>query len=141
MKTDRKPHDVDDKRHLSIIESMQRECDEACERWEKLKAETSAAKKTYEAKLRTKAEYIRKLSEPAPLFDLWKQASVAELGLPEVIVSILSENGLETVGKLADWSGSGKALTDIPNIGEKKAEAIERALEEFWRQRGGKDEE
>jgi DNA-directed RNA polymerase alpha subunit len=131
----------DDKRHLSMIEALQRDADAAESEYEKLKSQTASAKKIWEAKCRSKAEYIRKLSAPMPLFELWRQASVAELGLPEIIVTLLCESGLETIGKIADYSESGKRLTDIPNIGEKKAEVIERALEEYWRKRKESEEE
>src|SRR5262245_24639682 len=120
---------------------MQRECDEAGEAHEVAKAGAAAFKKTWEAKKRKLNEYIRALTKPVPLFEQWRAHPVTELGLPDFVATLLQEAGLDTVGQIADWTSAGKLLTDIPNVGEKKAEAIEQALERFWgdRKDGGQD--
>lgn len=47
-------------------------------------------------------------------------------------VRILAEAGYETLGVLADFTASGKLLTDLPRIGESKATEIEEATWSYW---------
>jgi hypothetical protein len=79
--------------------------------------------------------------------DDWKTVPLNHLGINvELHTSILKAFGdanLFTVGDLAKWSqprpqGKGKRLIDIDAIGQSKADAIERALEEFWALRAEK---
>jgi hypothetical protein len=130
---------TDEKRHLAAIIALQRECDVAESDYEQAKDEASALKKVWEAKAKKLFEYNRALSKPLPLFEVWRQTPVAELGLSEGVVGILSEHGLDTVGKLADYTAAGKKLTDLPHMGEKKAESVTAALERFWREHPSED--
>ena len=47
-------------------------------------------------------------------------------------VRILAEAGYETLGVLAEFTASGKLLTDLPKIGESKATEIEEATWSYW---------
>lgn len=67
--------------------------------------------------------------------EAWRAVEIGEINVPESILNKLIEAGIETVGDLADWSGSGKKLTDINGIGAAKAEKIEAAMDEFWAER------
>lgn len=125
----------DDARHLSVVNALQREYDDAEQEFEKAKAEATSLKKLAEKKARKLFQFIRSLTSPLPLFDVWRQTPVNELDLPEGIVAILEEAGYDTIGKLADYTATDKKLTDIQHIGEAKGEAIEQALERFWAKR------
>lgn len=125
----------DEQRHLAEIEGLQRDYDTAKQACEQAKAEATALKKIAEKKLRKVCEFIRALNSPLPLFEVWKQTPAEELGLPDGIVMLLQEAGYDTAGKIADYTAKGGKLTDIPHIGEHKAEAIRMALDRFWRDR------
>lgn len=125
----------DEQRHLAEIEGLQAEYDEAEQDWERAKDEAAALKKIAEEKARKLFQFIRALRQPLPLFDVWRRHPVAELGLPDGVVAILCEAGLDTVGALADWTAAGKELTEIPHVGPAKAEAVREALERFWAER------
>lgn len=66
--------------------------------------------------------------------EYWRGASLAEAGfdIDKKPGKQLVEAGLDTVGKIADWSSSGKRLTDVTGIGEVAAEQVESTLEKFW---------
>jgi hypothetical protein len=69
----------------------------------------------------------------------WRSASLLnDLGLPPGLCELLSENPektIKTVGDITDWTSKGKNLTDIPKIGQSKADKIQDALEKFWERR------
>ena len=65
--------------------------------------------------------------------EAWKNVPVDTLGLPAGIVAALAEADIDTLGKIADYSASGRRLTDIANIGTAKAEKIEAACEAYWK--------
>jgi hypothetical protein len=48
------------------------------------------------------------------------------------VVEKLAGANIDTVGKLADWTASGRLLTDIDGIGEKKADDIQETMVDFW---------
>jgi hypothetical protein len=125
----------EEKRRLAEIDALQREYDVAEQDYEQAKAEATAMKKIAEKKARKLFEFIRSLNTPMPLFEVWRQTPVDELGLPDGIVMLLQEAGYDTIGKLADYTAKDNKLTDIPHIGEAKAKAIEDALERFWAKR------
>lgn len=62
----------------------------------------------------------------------WREIPLEVLGFPVGIHAKLHEAGLLTLGAIADWTASGKQLTDIPGIGPGKAGRIEDALGRFW---------
>lgn len=130
----------DEQRHLGTIEALQRDYDEAEQQYECAKAEATSLKKVAEKKARALFRFIRHLNAPAPLFEMWRQTPVNELQLSDGIIMLLEEAGLDTIGKLADWTAKDKRLTDIPHIGEAKAEAIEKALDIFWSSRKAEGE-
>lgn len=125
----------DDQRHLAEIAGLQKDYDATMAEYEQVKAEAASLKKIAEKKLRKLCDFTRALNVPLPLFEVWRQTPIDELGLPDGIVAILQEAGYDTVGKLADYTKDGGPLTHIPHIGENKAEAIIKALERFWDKR------
>lgn len=131
---------TEQERHLAAVEALQREYDEASYKWEVAKNDATAMKKIVESKQRALHDYVRKLRAPLPLFDVWRTTPVDQLGLSDGIVMLLQEAGINTVGLIADWTDKGKNLTDIPHIGEQKAEAIRQALDRFWSQRKAEGE-
>jgi len=64
--------------------------------------------------------------------DSWKSVTLDQLGLTGKLHESLTEAGLTTMGAIADWSSSGKLLTDVPGIGEAKAAKIEEATARYW---------
>jgi DNA-directed RNA polymerase alpha subunit len=62
----------------------------------------------------------------------WKTVSLHDLTMPGTTAQKLEEAEIRTLGDLAAWNDSGKLLTDIKGVGEKAAEKIEAALDEFW---------
>ncbi len=65
--------------------------------------------------------------------DAWRDQIIADLpGLSFGTASKLTDQGIKTVGNIADWSNGGKRLMDLDSIGEAKAAEIEEALDSFW---------
>lgn len=69
--------------------------------------------------------------------EAWRVVKLAAISLAPAIVDKLAAAGIDTVGALSDYlkpnnSGFCKQLTDIAGVGEKKAEQIEAALDQFW---------
>jgi hypothetical protein len=65
----------------------------------------------------------------------WKIVDIAQLsrhGLSAGVIEKIKDAGLVTIGAMANWSSSGKCLTDLPGIGEAKTTEIEDALDSFW---------
>ena len=84
------------------------------------------------------AELEREAREDPEHWRNVKLQSIEGLGLKNA--QKLSDVGLDTLGQLNDWlqpNGSGftRKLTDVPGIGEAKAQQIEEALTRFWEQR------
>jgi len=130
----------DEQRALAEIAGLHRDFAVSRSDYEQAKEHAGALKKIADAKAEKLFAFIEARNAPAPLFDVWKQTPVAELGLPDGIVALLCEAGYDTVGKLADLTARDRPLTDIPHIGEQKANAITEALERFWAQRKGQHE-
>ncbi len=108
---------------------------------ERKKADAASAKKQLEAAQDELTALAERKSEELPLFDglksdpepeAWRAIPVGELDLSETNVIALNQADLCTIGNLADYLNSGKKLTDVPKVGEKKAEAIQEALDNFW---------
>lgn len=137
QETQQTPHE----RQLAELAALQNDYDRSEADFEQAKNEAKALKQIMEKKASKVFDFIRALNQPLPLFEVWKATPVSELGLPDGIVAILNENNLDTVGKLAEYANSGKDLTQVPHIGENKAEAIRQALERFWKDRHADDVE
>jgi hypothetical protein len=59
---------------------------------------------------------------------------LAETSIPSAILAKLKDEArIVTVRDLANWSSSGKLLTDIKGIGQGKADKIDAAMVEFWK--------
>jgi hypothetical protein len=105
------------------------------------KEAASDAKKTWEAALTRLQRLCLATQEELPLFDRpadavvepepWRSHPVAELGLPDGIVTALEEAGLATVGAMADYTEDHQ-ITDVLGIGQAKADKIDEALLVFW---------
>jgi hypothetical protein len=67
--------------------------------------------------------------------DSWRALSIDELDIPKSLREKLREAEITSVGGIADWTSSGKNLTDIRGVGEAKAEKIQDALEKVWANR------
>lgn len=64
----------------------------------------------------------------------WREFELSRLFDPKKgIYKSLAAAGLTTVGKLSDYTSGDKRLIDLEGIGEGKAQQIEDALLEFWR--------
>lgn len=73
------------------------------------------------------------VAETAKEDDSWRSAPLSELtGLSGKLLETLEDSGLKTMGQLADYTSSGKQLTDLSGIGPGKATKIEEACDEFW---------
>lgn len=62
----------------------------------------------------------------------WRNFPVVELDLPEKVRTSLIYAELETVGAIADFTSSGKDLTELKGIGEATAEKVRDALDKVW---------
>lgn len=79
---------------------------------------------------------------PAP-DEAWRAIDISALqdhGLPGGIVGKLVDAEIRTIGDLSNWhtpppTGQGKTLTDIPGVGQAKADKIDEALAKFWEAR------
>lgn len=147
---------TDDTAKLRRIEAWRAEVVEACgvvdraeEAWDEAKSTASACKAAFDVAVsRMRAIAAEKPGESlfdgvvkvaATGEDAWRDAPIVDLELSASILAKLTEAGLDTVGKLADWTASGKELTDIKGIGAQSSETIADALEKFWaRNRGGR---
>jgi hypothetical protein len=81
---------------------------------------------------------VAEKSAPARPDESWRLVPVAVLegfGLSVGVTAKLKDAGLYSIGSIADWTASGKRLTDLAGIGETKADAIEWALAGFWEAR------
>lgn len=80
--------------------------------------------------------------EAAPAADdeSWRSLDIGGLNLKAAVQDKLRSAGIDTIGGLSDYlkpnaAGFVKRLTDLPGIGQAKAEAIEEALMGFWASR------
>lgn len=75
-------------------------------------------------------------SEDAPAPEVadesWRETSLEALGLTGKLAETLTEAGLSTLGKIADYTQSGKLLIDIAGIGPGKSDKIEEACAAYW---------
>ncbi len=122
-----------------------------------------ASKKNLESRIADLRRTIRKFNEKLPLLDgkepqegsatastdappspEWADVAVDILithGVSMAISNKLADAGIETLGQLAAWNDGTKNLTDIPGIGQAKADKIRDALEGFWADWHGKHAE
>jgi hypothetical protein len=56
--------------------------------------------------------------------DAWRAAPIASLDIPKGMIRKLTESGISTVGKLADWTAEGNPLDTLKGIGPAAAERI-----------------
>lgn len=134
------------------------EAESACmadeEAMEESKAELKERKAKYEASVARLRSLVRTLGRDRdrPLLALaegaqqagdeqWRATDLGALGLTSRISKALCEAGIDTLGKLADYTASEKQLTDIEGIGAKAAEDIDAATAAFWASRVTDEEE
>lgn len=67
--------------------------------------------------------------------DSWRSVTLDYLDIPARIVQSLLEATINTLGDLADFTTSGKKLTEIKGIGKAAAEKITEAAEDYHRER------
>jgi DNA-directed RNA polymerase alpha subunit len=80
---------------------------------------------------------IRAQSQVLPLFEqepeAWRSVALAELTTNGRVLNALSGAKLFTLGELTDWQNdTDRLLTDIKGIGEKAAEELQQAIDEYW---------
>lgn len=59
--------------------------------------------------------------------------SIEVLDIPKGLKQILVDAGLKMVSDIGQWTASGKKLTEIPKVGQSKADRLAEALESFWK--------
>lgn len=117
------------------------ECEKEEARTKKLHASAKAALDKAWLKLgevideQQKAFEPNLFNQPKPDDEAWRTVFVGDLGLGDTITEKLIQADINELGKLADWSNSGKQLTDLPGIGAQSAEKIQDALTAFWKKR------
>lgn len=120
--------------------------DSAKERVKELKGQH----KLYSNRMRKIARELSHPDEEAPLFngkgkatvedESWRNVPLDEAAgfrdLPKKVRRCIADHpdGLDTVGKLADWKNAkrDRVWNDIPGIGPKAAEQIDAAFDAFW---------
>lgn len=118
--------------------------------WAETEAANKQAKKDFKSAVDTLEGIVQRGPENYPLFDKaggnateaaadesWREVEISELeGLTSGLCSKLYEAGIDTIGKLADYTKDGQAqITDIDGIGPAAAEKIEGAMTAFWASR------
>jgi hypothetical protein len=110
-----------------------------------------AAKARFESRREELEDAVRSLLKPDPQARLpfsdpapaepdakpaadesWRDEPLSALDLPAKTVESIEKAEVRTIGQLADWTNSGKLLTDLPGVGEAKAQKIHDALDAFW---------
>ena len=118
-------------------------------KYENAKSISSDYKKQLEAAYERLAEHSRQRPTYGPLFDKpddeavedkegrdptdWRGVPLCDLGIADTVLEKLAEYDppLTTIGELSDFTAGDGRLTDIPGVGDAKAEVIEQALEKF----------
>jgi len=80
------------------------------------------------------AEPVKPASEDD---ESWRTIPLGYTPIPDALVRKLADADIVTIGNLTDWTSADKPLTDIPGIGESKAEKIREAMDKFWKGRKG----
>lgn len=141
--------DVDANSNLSPLESLLaiRKARELCRQcmaeWKSAKADAREAKKAYDAaviRLNSLIDGGPKIAAAPSLAEgeidsspeAWRTITVEELGLAQGICDVLRKAEISTLGAIADWTNE-RLLTEIKGVGVSKAEVIEQACEQYWR--------
>lgn len=61
----------------------------------------------------------------------WKDTLVSELGLPETIVSALTDESITTVAGILEYGSDNETLTEINGIGQASEQAIQDAIQKI----------
>lgn len=121
--------------------------------WKDLQAAAAEGKKEYDGAVLQLRALIRAQTEDLPLFDglgekaeeavddSWRAVELASLDLSAKVLENLDGARLTTIGELADYSANGGRLTQVAGIGPAAAEKIEDALETFWANHPGLDDQ
>lgn len=138
------------KETLAEIRKIEKDIAEAEVRYEEHKDEAKAWKAHFDNRVAKLRDKCRSLSEPLPLFesngqatlDGWRDITIEEAlpGIPPALLKRLIDSELSTVGAMADYTAAEKRFSDLKGIGDAKAEAIEKALEQFWERRKEADD-
>ncbi|MFG0247413.1 MAG: hypothetical protein ACF8OB_00895, partial [Phycisphaeraceae bacterium JB051] len=130
-------------------------CDKALQDWSSAKDVAASKKKRYD----TEAEKLRKMAleepeetlfnprsdngdvfgqnsdtaKPAPdTEEAWRDATLDDLGITGALADKLVDAELDTLGKISDYTSSGKQITDIKGIGPEKSEFISDACANYF---------
>lgn len=71
-------------------------------------------------------------ADPEPWRSVSVQVLVDDYSLPKRTFDALVDAGLDTIGKIADYTSRGKLLIDIKGISNAGVENIEQAMSDFW---------
>lgn len=117
-------------------------CDvaDSCVEVDRLTAALKSAKERRDD-LTSQLTSLRMMNKEEPVEEVevtteqWQTMTIDTLNISDAIKAALRENPDKTIAlvkDIGDWTASGKLLTDIPKVGQKKAEQVEAALDEFW---------
>ncbi|MEM7227284.1 MAG: hypothetical protein AAF432_00570 [Planctomycetota bacterium] len=113
--------------------------------WERQKKITNAAKADYDAAVQDLLDTIddqdqMKLSFTAspssdgekPEADAWRNVEISDLKLGTKNEKALRDAELDTLGKLADFTSTGKRFDSVTGVGSVGADDIDEALTQWW---------
>jgi len=131
-----------EQRHYQEIREQERIVGVLADQSTLAKERAKAAKSTYDEAAAELHAFIRRgpdLQQKLPgmedvdqLADAWRDLPLSEAGIVDGLAKPLIEAGIDTLGKLADWSVDGKDLNDIDGIGTAKADKIGELMTQFW---------
>ncbi len=75
---------------------------------------------------------VMEKADPEPWRSVSVQVLVDDYSLPKRTFDALVDAGLDTIGKIADYTSRGKLLIDIKGISNAGVENIEQAMSDFW---------
>jgi hypothetical protein len=128
---------------LQRIEQAERAAQEAEGEVNGLRADLKEAKENLAGRIATVRRLSRSRLESHPLLDQtgqqpepvneeWRDKTPEDAGITGKLLEKLIEAGLDTIGKLADYSADGSLLIDLTGIGPAKAEQIENLMADYW---------
>ncbi|KKN16600.1 hypothetical protein LCGC14_0974400 [marine sediment metagenome] len=130
------------------LNALEKELSGAVLRRMELEADVKAAKATEKEEAGQLKLHIAKGPEEYPLFDKaaadeptgaghWRAVTVEEVPIPMGLCGLLRENPdktLATLGDICDWlADDTHHLTDVPRVGQAKADQIEACLDAYWK--------
>jgi hypothetical protein len=142
---DQSAYSKQEQKHYKEIRERASHVQKLADANDKAKREASAAKHALDDADEDLRDFIRKgpdaqmelpLEEESP----WRDVLMSSLSLDPKIVEKLTNANLDTIGKIADHTVEYE-LTDIEGIGPAKAELIQHALDDYWKDHPADDNE